>query len=99
MAKTISDGSGLYVETYALREDANKWSDAAKALSFGETVSLSVFCVLPAEKGNDALVKAVELLRDYYFTYGQQGVDEFVDIGKSLKEAAADYERTEQEVF
>ena len=94
----ISKGE-LYVETQALRNDATKWEGKRTAVHDALKEVSDALSLVSEEKGNEAVLLARPLLDRRYIPFCEQGMDKFASIAGSLKDAAYDYESTDEEIF
>lgn len=89
---------GFYVETEALRRDAEAWEEETFRLHEGrESIPLSCVSILNTST-NSVVRKCMDTISTL-ITYCSQGETAFRSTATSLKQAANDYEATEIEIF
>lgn len=88
---------GFKVNTDALRDDATTWEETASTLTSGRESLDNAIVVL--DSSNDDIVSKVRKLAKSYVSYCEEGEKAFCSTADSLKEAANEYENTDDEIF
>jgi len=88
---------GFKVDTDALRDDATTWEETASTLTSGRESLDNAIVVL--DSSNDDIVSKVRKLAKSYVRYSEEGEKAFCSTADSLKEAANEYENTDDEIF
>ena len=89
---------GFKVNTDALRDDATTWEETASTLTSGRE-SLDNAIVVFDPSSDDDIVSKVRKLAKSYVRYSEEGEKAFCSTADSLKEAANEYENTDDEIF